>query len=217
MQPVDAMQEEGRRSLPGPAPEVCAEGSQRRCLATGDRLPPERMLRFVVDPEGRLVADFARRLPGRGLWLTAEAAIVRRAVAKNLFAKAARRAVVLPDDLPGQLARTARQRFLDQLGLARRAGALVSGYTAVREALGARRVRLLIEAADGAEEGRRKLQAAAGGAVATLGGFSAADLGQALGRDIAVHLAVTEEPWAERLRQRAALALALDAAGAAEG
>jgi len=170
------------------------------------------MLRFVVAPDGRLVVDFGWRLPGRGLWVAAEAAIVRRAVAKNLFAKAARRAVNLPEDLPGQVARAARERFLSHLGLAKRAGVLAIGFDAVRNAVAHRKARLMIEAADGAEEGRRKLTTSAGSGQAWVEGFTAAELGQALGRDIAVHLAVTDSAWAEGLSRKAALALALDAA-----
>lgn len=194
-----------------------ASGSLRRCLASGRRLPPEAMLRFVVDPEGRLVADFQRRLPGRGLWLAAEAAIVREAVAKKLFAKAARRPVEVAPDLPRQLAAAARERFLAQLGLARRAGALVAGFDQVRAALVQGQAALLIEAADGAPAGREKLSTAAGKGLAVIDRFTAAELGRALGRDIAVHLAVTDRRWAEGLSQRAALVCALDLGGAGEG
>ncbi|MBL6618576.1 MAG: DUF448 domain-containing protein, partial [Reyranella sp.] len=64
----------------------------RTCIATGETGTPERMIRFVVGPDGDVVPDLARRLPGRGLWVKAERAAVERAVAKNLFARAARNA-----------------------------------------------------------------------------------------------------------------------------
>ncbi len=190
-------------------------GSLRRCLVTGQRLPPERLLRFAISPEGVIVPDFSHRLPGRGLWLTAEGAIVRQALAKKLFAKAARQQVTVAPDLPEQLVGMARKRFFSELGLARRAGALVSGYEAVRAAVANHQVKLLIGAADGAEQAQQRLLAAAGKGVATIDWFLAADLGRALGRDIAVHLAITERRWADRLSQRAALALALDEGHAA--
>lgn len=199
----------------GPGEDAEERGSLRRCLVTGKRLPPEQLLRFVVSPDGEIVADFAARLPGRGLWLTAEGSIVRTALAKKLFAKAARQQVTVAPDLPEHLVRTARKRFLSDLGLAKRAGALVSGYEAVRAAVANHQVKLLIGAADGAEQAQQRLHTAAGRGVVCIGSFLAADLGQALGRDIAVHLAVTEQRWADRLSQRAALALALEQGSAA--
>ncbi len=207
--------EEGQVALTG-SRKAAAE-PLRRCLASGRQRPAEQMLRFVIGPDEAVVPDFARRLPGRGLWLSAEAAIVRRAVDKNLFAKAARRQVKVAPDLAQQVADTARERFLAQLGIAKRAGALVSGYEAVLSAVRHRQAKLLIEAADGAETGRQRLRAAAGDAIGTVDSFSAQEMGRALGRDIAVHLAVTEQRWADSLTQRAALALALDQGGAAEG
>lgn len=195
--------------------EAEERGSLRRCLVTGLRLPPEQLLRFVVSPSGEIVADFAGRLPGRGLWLTPERSIVREALAKKLFAKAARQQITVAPDLPEHLVRMARKRFLSELGLAKRAGALVSGYEAVRAAVANHQVKLLIGAADGAEQAHKRLLTAAGRGVASIGSFQAADLGQALGRDIAVHLAVTEQRWADRLSQRAALALALEQGSAA--
>ncbi|GAB5468825.1 MAG: RNA-binding protein [Rhodospirillales bacterium] len=199
----------GHEGLTEAATASPAKSSLRRCIVTGESLPCETLLRFVVAPDGQVTPDFTRRLPGRGLWLSAEAAIVRKAVAKNLFAKAARRAVTVDPDLPDRVAAMARERFLDQIGLARRSGVLVSGHVAVRAALAQRHVKLLIEAADGAEKERRRLRAVAGDNVPCIDHLSAADLGRALGRDIAVHLAVTEQRWADRLSQRAALALAL--------
>ena len=69
---------------------LAVTGPLRTCIATGEEGAPERMIRFVVGPEGDVVPDLARRLPGRGMWVRAERSAVERAVAKNLFAKAAR-------------------------------------------------------------------------------------------------------------------------------
>ncbi|MGH7112560.1 MAG: DUF448 domain-containing protein, partial [Stellaceae bacterium] len=71
----------------------------RRCLATGQVRPRAALLRFVVGPDGAIVADVAGRLPGRGLWLTPRRDIVEQAVAKRLFARAARRPVAVPPGL----------------------------------------------------------------------------------------------------------------------
>ena len=84
-----------------PAPPSVPEAAPvRTCIASGAQDAPERMIRFVVGPEGNVVPDLARRLPGRGMWLTAERASVEQAMAKKLFARAARRAVTVDPDLP---------------------------------------------------------------------------------------------------------------------
>src|SRR5690348_18400262 len=82
------------------APETEAEaGPARRCLATGTVAPSAEMLRFVVGPDGRIAFDAARRLPGRGLWLTARRDIVAEAVNKRLFARAAKAPVVVEAEI----------------------------------------------------------------------------------------------------------------------
>ena len=92
----------------------------RTCIATGAVKPKDTMLRFVVGPDGGLVPDLEGRLPGRGLWLSAERDMVNTACAKGLFSKAARQGVKVPADLAGQMDRLMVRRCLDLVGLARR-------------------------------------------------------------------------------------------------
>src|SRR5260370_1410577 len=84
---------------------VLPPGPVRTCIVTGAEAAPERMIRFVVGPEGDVVPDLARRLPGRGMWVKAERAAVERAGAKNLFAKSAKVAVRPAADLPERVRR----------------------------------------------------------------------------------------------------------------
>lgn len=179
-------------------------GPQRRCLASGQVLPKEALLRFVVGPDGVLVPDPAGRLPGRGLWVTPERAIIRRAQTKGLFAKAARAPVKVPDDLLDRLVALERRRLFDLVGLARRAGQALAGFEKVKAALAKGAVRILLEADDGAEQGRERLAALARATApeaVTLGGFSAEELGRALGRPHAVHVAIAPGAMAERMVQ----------------
>ena len=126
-------------------------GPQRTCIATGETGAPERMIRFVVGPEGDVVPDLARRLPGRGLWVKAERAAVERAVAKNLFARAARASVKPAADLAERVERLLLERALADLSRARRAGRAVAGFVKVEQMVGQRRAGLLVVAdeADG--------------------------------------------------------------------
>ncbi len=164
------------------------------------------LLRFVVDPGGGLVPDPAGRLPGRGLWLSPRRDMLEKACARNLFAKAAKAAVRLPEDLPERTEGALRRRFLELLGLANRAGQAVAGFQKVKDRLAAGEAALLVHAVDAAEDGRRKIDGLAKAgqpALETVSLFTAAELGQALGRDNAVHLVVLPGGLAERLKAEA--------------
>lgn len=175
---------------------------ERRCLASGKVLPKDRLLRFVVGPEGQLVPDLAERLPGRGLWLQARQDMMEKACARNLFAKSAKRSVRVPEDLPQQVENLLQRRCLEMLGLARRAGAVSAGFEKVKSALRAGEVGLLLQANDAAVDGRQKLQALARAVtprVPVLQFCGAAELGEAVGREAAVHLAIRPGRFAESM------------------
>ncbi|WP_300785240.1 RNA-binding protein [Enhydrobacter sp.] len=173
----------------------------RTCLVTGAEGNPEQMLRFVVGPEGEVVPDLARRLPGRGMWLTAERAAVEQAVARRLFSKAARAPVTAPADLADRVERLLRDRVLEDLGRARRAGRAVTGFVRVEQMIGQGRAGLLIvpEEADG--DGLAKLQAS-GLPVERLA--DAAALGGVFGREQAVYVAVARDDRSGRFIERIA-------------
>lgn len=147
------------------------------------------LLRLVVGPDGGIVPDIDTRLPGRGLWLTPRRDIVERAVAKRIFARAARRPVSAPPELADRIERLLARRCGESLGLARRAGLAVAGFDRVGEAVRHGRVALLLCALDGAEGGRRKL-AALGRDLPSASVLTAAELGAAFGRERIVHAAV---------------------------
>lgn len=177
----------------GPAP------NGRRCIATRESLPRERLVRFVVDPAGTVVPDVAGRLPGRGVWLTAERDAISLAVAKGLFAKAARRRVHAAPDLPDQVESMLVRRALDLIGLARRAGQLVAGFDQVADWLRQGKAAVLLGASDGAVDGRRKLRALAHG-LPVIEAFDRQELGSAIGRDEVVHVAIGPGGLAKRLQ-----------------
>jgi uncharacterized protein len=169
-------------------------GPQRTCIATGETGAPQRMIRFVVGPEGDVVPDLARRLPGRGLWVKAERAAVERAVAKNLFARAARASVKPAADLAERVERLLLERALADLSRARRAGRAVAGFVKVEQMVGQRRAGLLVVADEADGDGLSKLKAASrehGLSIARLG--DAAALGGIFGREQAVYVAVARD------------------------
>ena len=162
------------------------KGPHRRCIVTGAVGPKETMIRFVVGPDEAVVPDIEGRLPGRGMWLSANRDVVNSAVLKSIFSKAARRKVAAPPDLADRLEVLLRRRCLDLLGLARRAGQVVSGYEKVRAELKSGRGAVLLAASDGAEDGTAKIRAL-GSDLPLLSILTAAELGAAFGRDHTVH------------------------------
>ena len=157
---------------------------------------------------GRAVADIEGRLPGRGLWITPSRAAIGEALRKKLIARAARRQVEVPADLADRIEVGLLRRCLDLLGLARRAGQAVTGYEKVRARLKDGAAGLLIGAADASGDGRRKLRnlaaATSDGRLPLVEVLSATELGAALGRENAVHVALAPGRLAERLRDEAA-------------
>lgn len=183
--------------------EALASPTLRRCIVTRQALEKPAMIRFVLDPEGRVVPDLKEKLPGRGLWVTADREILAQAAAKNAFAKAAKQSAKVPADLVERVAELAKREVAELIGLARKSSQLRAGFEKVQIALQGGRVRVLIAASDGAEDGRGKLARLAASVpnrsgVEIVAPLTAAELAQALGRDHAVHAAIAESGIAER-------------------
>ena len=178
--------------------EELAAPSLRRCIVTRQALEKPAMIRFVIDPQGRVTPDLKERLPGRGMWVSAAREALDQAVAKHAFAKAAKQSVKVAPDLADQVVALARREVAELLGLARKSGQLVAGFEKVDAALRAGRVRVLVAASDGAEDGRGKLARIAGSGVEICAPLTAAELAQALGREHAVHAAITAGGIAEK-------------------
>ena len=171
---------------------------QRRCLVTREVKDRDQMIRFVLDPTGQVVPDVDGRLPGRGMWLSAERNVLNRAVGANLFARAARAPVRVEANLAEQVEGLLVGRALDCLGLARRAGQVAMGFEQVRALLRSSAAAVLLAAADSSPDGRGKLRRLAPD-LPVITAFSKAELGAALGRERLVHVAVAPGRLAERL------------------
>ena len=185
-----------------------SSGRERRCIVTGETLPDARRVRFVVGPDSQIYPDVEENLPGRGIWVKAERAVLEKAVAKGLFARAAKAQVTVDAGLPDLVERLLIRRMLGDLGLARKSGALVFGFDNVARTLSEKTPpAVLIEASDGADDGRRKLRNAAlnqGLNPHFVHILSSAELALALGRENVIHAAVKPGRLAERLILEAA-------------
>jgi ribosomal protein L7Ae-like RNA K-turn-binding protein len=144
------------------------------------------------------VPDVAARLPGRGLWLTPRRDIVERAVAKRLFARAARQPVAVSADIADRVEALLAQRCIDAVGLARRAGLAVGGFERVSDAARTGKAALLLAAVDGAAGARRKLRAL-GRELPLVCVLTAAEIGAAFGREHVVNASLGAGPLCGRL------------------
>ena len=185
-------------------------GTERRCIVSGETKNSAEMLRFVIGPGDEVVFDAAGKLPGRGLWLSARLDMVKTAAAKGAFARAAKARAKVAETLVDDVTRLLKNRCLDRLGLARRSGDLVQGFDNVRASLKAKTPGLLIEAADGGEDGREKITRLAPD-VPVVALFTAEEIGHAIGRDNAVHALIAPGKMAQAfLRDASRLAGVLE-------
>ncbi len=179
---------------------AATKARDRRCIVTGEEPGEEKLVRFALAPDGVVVPDAGAKLPGRGAWVCAQRALVDQAVKRNAFSRAFKEAAKAPSDLADQVEAALARRCLDMLGLGKRAGALTLGFDKVEASIRDRPPFGLIEAADGAADGREKLSRLAFGlwnqAAPVVGCFTAEELGMALGRDRVVHAAWLQERMA---------------------
>jgi predicted RNA-binding protein YlxR (DUF448 family) len=175
---------------------------ERRCIVTRGSGPKAGLIRFVVGPGDEVVPDIAGRLPGRGIWVTADAAALRQAAAKGLFARAAKRAVRVEPGLEARVEALVARHLVDLVALARRAGQAVAGLEKTRAALVSGEAALLLQAADGSVRERTRLRPP-DGENTRFDCLSGRELGLAFGRDRVIHAAVLAGGLADRVRDEA--------------
>jgi uncharacterized protein len=176
------------------------EPGARRCVRSRASRDRRGMIRFVLGPEDQVVPDLTERLPGRGLWLSADRSAISMAIAGHVFARALRRAVRVSPGLLGEIEQSLRRRCVETLGLARRAGAALAGYDRVVEGLHAGRVGLVVVARDAAAGQTRRIQALARG-VPIASGLHREEMGQPLGRDEVTYVGLSGGALAQRLER----------------
>ncbi len=174
---------------------------ERRCIATGDTQPKRGMIRFVVGPEGAIVPDVLEKLPGRGIWVSAERSALEQAVKKRLFSRAAKMPVTVPDDLVAEVERQLARRLVDLISLSRKSGRAVAGFEKVKGWLADGRAKVLMQASDGSERGKGKLWTPEGGRF--FGVLTASELGLAFGRESVIHGALAAGGLATRVVEEA--------------
>jgi predicted RNA-binding protein YlxR (DUF448 family) len=175
-------------------------GGERFCALERRVKPVDELIRFVVGPDNDVIADVKRKLPGRGLWITASRGAVNEAVKKLVFARGFRKDVRVPPDLAAQTESLLERSALDALAIAGKAGCVLSGFAKVESVLGDDELIALIHAREAAQDGKRKLDAvrrrnnAEASQVPLIEAFSGRQLDLALGRVNVIHAALLGGP-----------------------
>jgi predicted RNA-binding protein YlxR (DUF448 family) len=185
-------------------------GSLRRCIVTRAERSPGDLIRFVVDPGGAIVPDLARKLPGRGVWVTADKASVAAAVKGNAFAKSLKRQVTVSPDLPQVVEALFIKRVLEALSLAKKAGLVSTGFEKVEALLDGGRAAALLHGSDAAADGRGKLdrkflaiQRDRGKTATIVDWLTIEQLSLAIGRSNVVHAALKQGGATQRFQRDA--------------
>jgi uncharacterized protein len=196
-------------------PRTDRSATMRMCAVSRQVRPIDELVRFVVSPQGEVVPDLKRKLPGRGLWVTASRQMVAEAVRRNQFSKGFKREIranaTLPADTEALLVRSATEA----LAMAAKAGQVVAGFSKVEGALAQGQAQALIHASDGAADGIRKLDAIPRQKRGNIGesqdfreGFpiinvlTSAELDLALGRSNVIHAALLAGPASKTFLSR---------------
>jgi predicted RNA-binding protein YlxR (DUF448 family) len=184
-------------------PRSLGAGGERLCVVSRQVKPVTEMIRFVVAPQGEVVPDLKRKLPGRGIWVTAARADLAEAVRRGAFARGFGRPVKIPDGFVEATERLLERSALDALAIAGKGRQAVTGFSKVETALVRGQVVAVLHAADAAADGVRKVEAlrkqseSEGRQIAVITLFTSGQLDLALGRPNVIHAALLAGPATE--------------------
>ena len=175
--------------------------AERKCIVTGEVQPKAGLIRFVVGPDNQVVPDVLGKLPGRGMYVTADRATLDQA-GKSQFSRSAKQAVTVPDGLTELIETQLARRVVDLIAMARKAGLAVCGFEKVKGWLaGDQPVRVLVQASDGSERGKTKLWTPEGARY--FGCLTSTELGLAFGRQTVIHGALATGRLSDRVVEEA--------------
>lgn len=182
-----------------PAELTSKKSPIRQCAVTRERLPQAQLLRFACGPDRIVVPDVRAKLPGRGVWIQPRREYLNDAIKRGVFQRAFEGNVDGLNELPDLTEARLLDACQNRLGMAKRAGEVILGFDQVRAELRKRRPGLLIEAADGSEDGRNKVFALAKAAYdefQVAGALNSEELGVAFGRTGVIHALLKRGPFA---------------------
>lgn len=191
-------------------PRSLGAGAERLCVVSRQVKPVAEMIRFVLNPQGEAVPDLKRKLPGRGIWVTASRTDLAEAVRRGVFARGFGRPVTIPPDFVEATERLLERAALDALAIAGKGGQAVTGFSKVEAALSRGHAVTLLHASDAAADGVRKIEVLRrqsgeeGREIGIIAAFPSAQLDLALGRPNVIHAALLAGPATETFIARCA-------------
>ncbi len=185
----------------GGVPKDRTDGPDRKCIASGEVRPKYGLVRFVIGPDNQVVPDILGKLPGRGMYVSADRAAIEKASKKGLFARSAKASVQAPEGLADEVERQLARRVVDLISLQRKAGKAVAGFEKVKNWLQMEEAEVLIQAVDGSGRGKTKLSTPHYGSY--IGWLTSDELGLAFGRQTVIHGALASGGLTKRVVEEA--------------
>ena len=178
-----------------------ASGPARTCIGCRECGTDEELIRLVRSPQGDVVVDLRRKLPGRGAWVHPRQECLRAA------AKALSRAFKAPtrvdaDELLERVRSSLQHAAADGLSLAAAAGAVAGGRAAVQQALKDGKATHVLVASDASDRARRDAETFAGNRGIVPVVWTTDELGQRTGSPPRAMLAVLDHPASQHLRRQ---------------
>jgi uncharacterized protein len=198
-----------RQTLDGTG-ESSVTGEERLCAVTRQSRDKTDLLRFVLSPDGTIVPDLDRRLPGRGVWVGCDKNLVEKAVRIQAFSKSLKIKAAAPEDLADRVDGLILKRVAGALSLANKAGLAVAGFEKVYAALEKGPIAAILHGSDAAADGRSKIdrkykaiQSDRGRLAAIVDVLTTAQMSLAIGRGSVVHAALTPGGLSDRFLEEA--------------
>ena len=179
--------------------ELDSELTERMCIVTREVKDEDMLVRFVRSPDGQVVPDLHRKLPGRGVWVSLSREKVNEAVRKSLFSRGFGAETRASPELADRVGDLLRKSALSTFSLTKKAGLAVAGNSKVEDLVGKGRAQLIIHAAEAAPDGRGKIDKLAGADVKVINIFQVDELDLAFGRSNVIHAAVARGKLADKL------------------
>ena len=169
---------------------------ERKDIVSGEIMESHDLLRFTITPDSVVVPDFKKRLPGKGIYVACALSALKTAIKKNLFAKAAKKAVKTDESLLKIVENLLHKKGLEAVCLAKKAGDLITGFDKVSEALRQGRVAFILEAKGAGADGHAKMVAMAKN-IEIFDLYDVEELDKALDRVNTVHAAFLKNKMSE--------------------
>jgi uncharacterized protein len=188
--------------------------NDRTCIVTREAVSPEELIRFVAAPDGTVVPDLKRQLPGRGCWVKVDRALVETAIKRKIFARALKADVKAAPDLGDLVDKLLVADLTGMMGMARKAGQFISGATKVDAAVRSGQTLGVFHASDAAADGVRKIDQARKAwrlgteseeEIPSFMLFTAAEMDELMGQSAFIHAAALAGQAGEGVVKRATM------------